>query len=71
MCGLNGIFSYQNITDIDIEKIKKMNVAMSYRGPDGNGFYNDDKCVLGHVRLSITGVSNGQQPLYTKIKLTK
>ncbi|MEM9571591.1 MAG: asparagine synthase (glutamine-hydrolyzing) [Pseudomonadota bacterium] len=41
--------------------------SIVHRGPDGAGkwFSKDRKTVLGHVRLSIIGVNNGEQPLGT------
>ena len=66
MCGVNGIFKWQNVTNEDVEKVEKMNKDIAYRGPDGSGIFHDDKCVLGHVRLSIVDLDNGQQPMYYK-----
>jgi len=34
-----------------------------HRGPDEFGAFLDNKCVLGHARLSIIDLSTGQQPL--------
>ena len=68
MCGLNGIFKYSNIDESDIKNIENMNTCLFHRGPDGNGIFYDDKCILGQVRLSIVGVSNGKQPIYNEDK---
>ena len=37
---------------------------MAYRGPDEEGFYQNDKIVLGHRRLSIIDISSGRQPMH-------
>jgi asparagine synthase (glutamine-hydrolysing) len=39
--------------------------AISHRGPDGSAswFSNDRLTIMGHVRLSIIGLNNGDQPL--------
>ena len=41
--------------------------SIVHLGPDfaGKSFSKDLKTVLGHVRLSIIGVNNGEQPLGT------
>ena len=41
-----------------------MTDLVSHRGPDGEGFYNDEYISLGHRRLSIIDLSaNGHQPM--------
>ena len=41
--------------------------AMIYRGPDAAGIWNDDEGVyLGHRRLSIVDIADGQQPMLTE-----
>ena len=39
---------------------------MHYRGPDGEGYWNDDTCAMAHTRLSIIGLDNGAQPLFNE-----
>jgi asparagine synthase (glutamine-hydrolysing) len=65
MCGITGIYSINNISNIE-ERIKKMNSSIKHRGPDAGGIYKDHNLVLGHRRLSIIDtreVSN--QPMHT------
>jgi len=58
MCGING-FNWP-----DSELIKKMNQAISHRGPDDSGILVDEKFSLGHQRLSIIDLSvQGHQPM--------
>ena len=58
MCGITG-FNWD-----DKELVKRMCNSISHRGPDGEGFYNDERVSLGHRRLSIIDLSeNGKQPM--------
>jgi asparagine synthase (glutamine-hydrolysing) len=61
MCGINGIFSTENL---DPALIHKMNDRIIHRGPDGEGVYVSDKLLLGMRRLSIIDLSTGNQPIY-------
>src|SRR5271165_3922122 len=40
-----------------------MVAVLGHRGPDGHGYYLDDRVALGHARLSIIDLSGGAQPL--------
>ncbi len=63
MCGIAGIYSFKNNSHKDV--IRSMTNAMAHRGPDADGFYDDDTMSLGHRRLSIIDLSeNANQPLY-------
>lgn len=63
MCGLAGIYSFKQQHGSDL--IKKMTDAMAHRGPDADGFFQDETVSLGHRRLSIIDLSeNANQPLY-------
>ena len=68
MCGINAVYKYTGINREDIKRVKNMNDRMRYRGPDGEGYWNDEHCALGHVRLSIIGLASGAQPLYNHDK---
>jgi asparagine synthase (glutamine-hydrolysing) len=43
-----------------------MTAALAARGPDGEGFFLQPACGLGHRRLAIIDVAGGQQPLYSE-----
>ena len=58
MCGFAGIISFDQH-----DKIKPMTSAIVHRGPDGEGFYQDDRIALGHRRLSIIDIEGGKQPI--------
>jgi len=63
MCGITGIISK------DAKKyesnLKSMTSCIKYRGPDETGSHLFDTCALGHARLSIVDLGNGQQPMLT------
>lgn len=40
-----------------------MTAALVHRGPDGEGYYQDDHVALGHRRLSIIDLAGGAQPI--------
>ena len=44
--------------------IKNMADLIKHRGPDSDGYYNDDNCALGFRRLSIIDLDGGTQPIY-------
>jgi asparagine synthase (glutamine-hydrolysing) len=43
--------------------LRRMTDALAHRGPDASGAYVDSGIGLGHRRLSIVGVADGQQPM--------
>eukprot|EP01036_Dinobryon_divergens_P038401 gene38401-50421_t len=45
-----------------------MTDAIAHRGPDGDGHYAYDRCVLGHRRLSIVDLDGGWQPMFNHNK---
>ncbi|MEX1003126.1 MAG: asparagine synthase (glutamine-hydrolyzing) [Crocinitomicaceae bacterium] len=58
MCGISG-FNWK-----DKQKISEMVGILSYRGPDAEGLFIDEKVSLGHNRLSIIDLSaNANQPM--------
>ena len=46
--------------------LKKMTDRIAHRGPDGEGFYLDETCALGHRRLAIIDIDGGDQPISTE-----
>jgi asparagine synthase (glutamine-hydrolysing) len=63
MCGIAGILSKSPIDDCHKRLLKRMADVMVHRGPDGEGFYFDDRIGLAHRRLSIIDLEGGKQPL--------
>lgn len=68
MCGLSTLYRFTQVTEEDKQKLVRMNQEMRYRGPDGEGYWNDDTCAMAHTRLSIIGLDNGAQPLFNADK---
>lgn len=66
MCGLTGIFHSDRLGAIDAGLLRRMNGAIAYRGPDGDGFHVEPGIGLGHRRLSIVDVAGGAQPMYNE-----
>ena len=66
MCGYVGFInsSIENKEPI----IKKMMDRIIHRGPDSEGSYIDDNVALGFRRLSIIGLEDGMQPIYSEDK---
>ena len=64
MCGLTGI--YHPDAPIDRALLTRMNGAIAYRGPDGDGFHVEAGVGLGHRRLSIVDVAGGAQPMWNE-----
>lgn len=64
MCGISSVYKYNHLSDDDSMRIRRMNDQMRYRGPDDEGFWSDERCAMGQVRLSIIGLEKGRQPLF-------
>ena len=66
MCGITGFIHFSNEQqdmDADQSLLAQMNQAQFHRGPDEGGEYLDENVALGHRRLSIIDLSQGQQPM--------
>ena len=62
MCGLTGIILSQH-AGVDEKVLLAMRDAQRHRGPDAAGLYLGQGVGLGHRRLSIIDLDNGQQPM--------
>src|SRR5258706_1801864 len=65
MCGIAGILSFEG--SVQREHLKKMTDAIAHRGPDGEGFWTNDRANIGfgHRRLSIIDLTEtGSQPMH-------
>ena len=65
MCGIAG---YVSENKIEPAVLKAMTERIAHRGPDGEGFFVDDNCGLGHRRLAIIDLKTGDQPIYNEDK---
>ena len=63
MCGIAGILNLKKSDPIDEQLLCRMLASIRHRGPDESGIYLDSHVGLGHVRLSIIGLSGGGQPI--------
>ncbi len=66
MCGICGVFSPGAVRDDSLKMgVARMCKLIEHRGPDEHGVYADVEhgLALGHQRLSIIDVTDGQQPL--------
>jgi asparagine synthase (glutamine-hydrolysing) len=65
MCGFIGCVHDhpQQYRDQDKQLFKNMNDVITHRGPDDDGYYNDEFIQFGFRRLSIIDIESGHQPL--------
>lgn len=65
LCGFVGYISNLTLTERQLEanQISKRTDMITHRGPDDEGFYNDETVQLGFRRLSIIDLESGHQPL--------
>ena len=68
MCGITGIFHYNNNQKIDPAVLRKMTDILIHRGPDDDGYYIEGKIGLGQRRLSIIDIAGGKQPIHNEDK---
>jgi asparagine synthase (glutamine-hydrolysing) len=67
MCGISGFYSKKrSFSREDLERITRI---LHHRGPDGEGYFQDEVVGLGHTRLKIIDLSeNAAQPMYSHNK---
>ena len=63
MCG---IFGFSNKVEDKNNLLKMMGNKMIHRGPDGDGYFIDNKIAMGMVRLSIIDIQKGNQPFFNR-----
>ena len=66
MCGITGFAERQHDREKARAIVKGMADLISYRGPDGEGYFIDDRVALGHRRLSIIDLEGGKQPMFNE-----
>jgi asparagine synthase (glutamine-hydrolysing) len=62
VCGIAGFWQAEP-RPTDGAVLRRMTRALTHRGPDAEGFYEQPGISLGHRRLSIIDLRTGQQPL--------
>lgn len=63
MCGIAGFHGFR-----DDDLIREISKEIEHRGPDGEGFFFNDKATLLNRRLAIIDVKGGMQPIYNEDK---
>jgi len=66
MCGIVGIFDLSGANPISEKTLASMNDSQRHRGPDEGNLHLEPGLGLGHRRLSIIDIANGQQPLFNE-----
>ena len=62
MCGICGMFNYSG-GSIDDSVLRKMNLSIAHRGPDGEGYFSSGSFGFAMRRLSIIDKQRGTQPV--------
>src|SRR5579871_5120476 len=62
MCGIAGLLHFGRQPDA-AERVRGMARSIRHRGPDDEGYWQDDSVALGFVRLSILDIAGGHQPM--------
>ena len=65
MCGLAGYYGHLGEASHGSALLTAMTDAIAYRGPDDSGHWQGHGIGLGHRRLSIVGLADGQQPMHS------
>lgn len=64
MCGITGIFAFNQVGRLNMINLVKATEAIASRGPDNQGLFHNDFVGLGHRRLSIIDTSHeANQPM--------
>ncbi len=62
MCGIAGILGGPDVPRRR-SRVEEMTGALIHRGPDDDGYFDDDKVTLGFRRLAVIDLETGQQPI--------
>ena len=62
MCGIAGVVTISG-TPVSLGALRQMVARIRHRGPDESDVHVEGRCGLGHARLSIVDLENGQQPM--------
>lgn len=69
MCGITGIYAFNDSGLEFFDNIQKSVDTLKQRGPNSNGIFTNPKCTLGHARLSVIDTSAAaNQPFYDVTK---
>ena len=65
MCGIFGLINF-NDKPVSPDIIKGMRRALSHRGPDHSGIYEEPGVALGMNRLAVVDLITGNQPIFNE-----
>lgn len=68
MCGICGIFHYENQKSVERDALAMMNTMLTHRGPDDEGYHIDGPIGNAMRRLIVINPETGHQPLYNEDK---
>jgi len=69
MCGITGMIAHAGtLPENATQTVARMNAALTHRGPDAEGAYNNQHCALAMRRLSIIDLEGGHQPLWNETR---
>lgn len=69
MCGITGFVDYKNLINEKSRNIlHEMSESIKRRGPDDDGEFFSKHAAIGHRRLSVIDLKNGQQPMIIESK---
>jgi asparagine synthase (glutamine-hydrolysing) len=57
MCGITGIISSYNLSELDGKQVERAVAKIEKRGPDAEGIKSYGSSILGHRRLSIMDIN--------------
>jgi asparagine synthase (glutamine-hydrolysing) len=63
MCGITGLFAGPSAPPVSADELRRMMAMLAHRGPDGYGWYREERVGLGHTRLSLIDLEGGHQPI--------
>ena len=63
MCSIFGIVDFEKKNKLKDQNLKELNKILKHRGPDDEGYYNDEFVSLAFNRLSILDLDKGNQPI--------
>lgn len=63
MCGIAGIYNYRSLNPTNADSLRQMACKLAHRGPDDEGFYQDEGLGFAFRRLSIIDLEGGAQPI--------
>lgn len=67
MCGITGIYAFNQVGRLNMINLAKATEVIESRGPDNQGIFNDEFVGLGHRRLSVIDTSaSANQPITNK-----